>query len=197
MSGLGTFLDVLAFLLIAPIAVGFFFWLIPKQPKVPEIPKPVVPPVEPQAPLAPGSLMRATIEPLPNNVIRLLVQLSDEARDILTKQNIWERSLFDRPNPIYQQQMNAYKEAWAQYEEDKKSVIETVRWFAKEPIDREPSKIIQTTVSEFCNPQGYVRAFATTGEAKGWASELRTHIENLKKIIEQNKAPLEKETFEF
>jgi hypothetical protein len=196
-ASLGPLFDTLGFFLIIGIIIGVIFKFMPAKPKVPQIPKPVVPPVQPLEPLAPGSLMRATIEPLSNNTIRLLIQLSDEAREILDKQNIWQRVLFDKSNPLYDAQMRAYTDAWARYESDKKSTVETIRWFAKPPIDAEPSKIIYTTVSEFCSAEGFVRAFPTAGEAKAWATELRTHIENLKNIIEQNKAPPVKETFDF
>jgi hypothetical protein len=187
----------LGFFLIIAIILGVVFMFLPAKSKVPQAQKLVVPPVQPLEPLAPGSFMRATIDPLPNNTIRLLIQLSDEARAIFDTQRIWERVLFEKPNPIYEVQMRAYQDAWARYESDKKSTVETIRWFAKQPIDPEPSKTNYTTVSEFCNPQGFARAFPTTGEAKAWATELRTHIETLKNIIEQNKAPPVKETFDF
>jgi hypothetical protein len=196
-SSIGPLFDTLGFFLIVAVIIGVIFMFLPAKSKVPQAPKLVVPPVQQLEPLAPGSVMRATIDPLPNNTIRLLIQLSDEARAIFDAQRIWERIIFEKPNPIYQVQMRAYQDAWASYESAKQSNVETIRWFAKQPIDPEPSKTIYTTVSEFCNPQGFVRAFPTTGEAKAWTTELRTHIENLKDIIEQNKAPPQKETFDF
>jgi hypothetical protein len=171
--------------------------LSPAKPQVPHFPPPVVPPVPPQEPLAPGSLMRATIEPLPNNIIRVLIQLSDEARTIFYKENIWGRMLFDFPNPHYEIQIRAYEKAWETYKSQARSSSQGARDMAKAPIDKEPLKTIPVLVSAFCSPEGLVRDFPTAGEAKGWATELRTHIENLKKIIEENKTPAQKETFDF
>lgn len=199
-SWLWFFVKAFFYLMIATalmFAFGFIRWLLPSKPKVPRAPLLNVPPLPVLEPLKPGALMRATIEPLPNNIVRLIIQLSDEAREILTRQNIWSRTFIEEANPIYETQMEAYKRAWQDYEDDKKSKAEVVRWFAKRPIDLEPSKVIHVTVAEFCNPQGFVRAFASAGEAKSWAAELRTHIEKLRNILESNRTPAQKETFDF
>jgi hypothetical protein len=195
-----TFGGVVAIIIVLIVllnVVALAVRLAPVKPQVPQFPPPLVPPVQPQEPLAPGSLMRATIEPFPNNIIRVFIQLSEEARTIFDKQNIWGRMLFDYPNPHYEVQIRAYEKAWETYKSQARSSSQGTRDIAKAPIDPEPLKQFPITVAQFCSAAGLVREFPTAGEAKEWAAELRTHIDNLKKIIEQNKAPPEKETFEL
>lgn len=192
-----SFADTIGFFLIVAVIIGLFFKFKPAKPQVYQPPPIEVPPVAPAEPLPAGSTLRATVEPLPNNVIRLVIQLSHEAYTTLYSQGIMERILFEEPNPHYEKQKRTYDQAWERYAEDKQSVIESVRWFAKEPIDPEPSKVLRISVGEFCNIDGFVRKFDTIGEAKRWQDDLRKHIETLKNLIEDNKKPPEKKTYEF
>lgn len=148
-------------------------------------------------PLEQNALMRATIEPIGTAAIVVFVQLSDRAREVLTSQNLWQQSIFELPNPYYQQQLENYNRRWSNYHEAKNSSIEMARWTAREPTDPEPSSRIPVTIAAFCASEGYFRDFPTTGEAQNWTAELRNHIQKFKDIIEHQARPLKRETFDL
>lgn len=154
--------------------------------------------------------MRVTVEPLskisyvkngwlgPKTItesgyfLKLDFDLTAEEKAVLDKHKLWHEVLYEAPNLYYQEHLAE----WEEYEDAKKSHIEMVRWTAKQPKCPRPSKSVKVTVVQFCTPR--TERFHTQAEAKNFAADLQQkYLPLIKEVIDYNKKPFQKQTFDI
>ena len=146
------------------------------------------------SPLKPGSLFRATIDPVASTGLQVTVQLSTEARKVINK-GLWDYSLGEIHNWYYNYEVKTYNEAWMRYDINEKHKTSNK---VEKPTLPKPKKTRPVLIKELCNPKGYTCYFDTIADAKDGAEQLRTMLQRLKSFIEDNQAPQQKKlTFDL
>lgn len=147
-------------------------------------------------PLQPGSLLRATIDPLGSTSFRVIVQLSRRAFDILDR-GLWDYSLGNVPNPNYAKELSDYE--IEQQTHQQMLLDKYMQQYAKEhpPKKQKPPETVPLTIRELCAPLGYTRYCDTVSDAKALTDQIRGMLQKLKSFIEQNDKPQEKMTFDL
>lgn len=148
-------------------------------------------------PLKDGSLLRATIDPILPTALQVTVQLSNQARQTLDKGKLWDYSLGEIHNWLYNYEVQKYNEAWLRYDIHEKNKTEHTRHRIEKPTLPQPKKTRPVLIQDLCNPRGYTCYFDTASEAKAGAEQLRKMLELLKSFIEENKSPPQKQTFDL
>ncbi len=144
-----------------------------------------------------GSLLRATINPIAPTVLHITVQLSDDARRTLDKGKLWDYSLGEIHNWLYNYEVQKYNEAWLRYDIYEKNKNEHTRYRMEKPTLPQPNTTRPVLIQELCNPKGYKCYFDTASDAKAGAEQLRAMLQRLKSFIEDNQTPQQKQTFDL
>ncbi len=125
-----------------------------------------------------------TKKAIPGYWVKLLIELGDDERAVMEKPEIGGHTIFSEPNPAYAsflRIMNSYTDP-----NDK----------MRPHPDEAPPARSSFTIRQFCNPKGFWKRFDTLGEAKNWAHDLRTYVQEIKEILDYNStSPVGKETF--
>lgn len=130
----------------------------------------------------------------PGNFVKFKIELTDKEHSVLETRQLWSAVLREVPDPNYQHRLRRYKEDCADFAIDQK-LRPLITAFQTPP--QEPERTLKTTIADFCNPNGLTTSFASPGEAKNWAVELRSYIQKINDIIDYNAKPGTNETFDL
>jgi hypothetical protein len=121
------------------------------------------------------------------NWVKVLIQLSDDEKEIVERQNLWDYTLFSIPN---RRNLESFRKI---VEEHRK------QFGLNHPAEPKnvPPKELHISIRRFLKPEGFLQKCDNITEAKNWADELRTYVQRLKDIIEQNSTAPKNETFDL
>ena len=130
----------------------------------------------------------------PGNFVKLKIELTDAERSVLETRKLWNTVLREIPDPNYARRLQRYKEDCEDFAVEQK-MRPLITFFQTPP--QPPERTLKTTIADFCNPNGLTTSLASPGEAKSWATELRSYIQKIKDTIDYNASPGTTETFDL